>query len=90
MFMKTRLATFILLGIAVLPARAQTETTQSGSQGAVIAGDNNQVTQVINQTIINHPGRGSINRAKDKNHKGENQSINNRGNNQDRARKVKR
>jgi len=39
-----------------LPASAQV-ATQGASQGTLINGDNNQVTQVINQTIINHPSR---------------------------------
>lgn len=39
-----------------LPASAQV-ATQGANQDTLINGDNNQVTQVINQTIINHPGR---------------------------------
>jgi hypothetical protein len=51
------------IGLASLPARADTATVQGGSQNATISGDNNQVTQIINQTIINHPGRGTLNRS---------------------------
>ena len=51
-----------LLGLVHFSAQAETATVQTGTQEAVISGDNNQVIQTINQTIINHPGRGSINR----------------------------
>jgi hypothetical protein len=51
------------VGFASLPASADTATVQGGSQDATISGDNNQVTQIINQTIINHPGRGTLNRS---------------------------
>jgi hypothetical protein len=46
---------FLLVSLG-LPASAQV-ATQGASQDTLITGDNNQVTQVINQTIINHPGR---------------------------------
>ncbi|BFM40377.1 hypothetical protein [Synechocystis sp. LKSZ1] len=45
----------LLFGLG-LPASAQV-AAQGASQDTLINGDNNQVTQVINQTIINHPGR---------------------------------
>jgi hypothetical protein len=54
------------IGFISLPASADTATAQSGSQDTTISGDNNQVTQIINQTVINHPGRGALNRASGK------------------------
>lgn len=50
-------------GLIHFPVLADTATLQNGDQDAVVRGDNNQVTQIINQTIINHPGRGSLNRS---------------------------
>lgn len=52
-----------LLGAAAistlaLPAFANTATEQIGTQSTTINGDNNQVTQVINQVNISHPGLG--------------------------------
>ena len=51
-----------LLGLVHFSAQAETATVQTSTQEAVISGDNNQVIQTSNQTIINHPGLGSINR----------------------------
>ncbi|WP_107670587.1 hypothetical protein [Cyanothece sp. BG0011] len=51
-----------LLTLISIPTVAQTTTSQTGSLEANIEGDNNQVYQTINQTIINHPGKGSIQR----------------------------
>lgn len=75
-------ATF--LGLAHFPASADTAAVQSGSQDVNISGDNNQVNQTINQTIINHPGRGSLNRSdgnrKNKTQNTEESDRNNNGN----------
>ncbi|ACB50926.1 hypothetical protein cce_1576 [Crocosphaera subtropica ATCC 51142] len=51
-----------LLTLLPIPTVAQTTTSQTGSLEANIEGDNNQVYQTINQTIINHPGKGSVQR----------------------------
>lgn len=53
-----------LLGMVNLPSLAQTTTSQTGSLDATVNGDNNQVDQTINQTIIyqNNPGMGTIRR----------------------------
>lgn len=50
-----------LVGLFHLPAQADTANVQSSSQDAAISGDNNQITQVNNQVIINAPNRGSVN-----------------------------
>jgi hypothetical protein len=71
------------IGFISLPASADTATGQSGSQDATISGDNHQVTQIINQTIINHPGRGTLNRSPGKKKdetQYENNESRNRGN----------
>lgn len=60
------LASFTLLGLANFPSLAQTTTTPTGNQEATVSGTNNQIYQTINQTIINHPGLGSINRNQNK------------------------
>jgi hypothetical protein len=72
-----------VLSLVHLPVRADTETLQNGAQDVNIDGDNNQVNQVINQTIINHPGRGSLNRPDQKtgkNQQANESESNNRGN----------
>lgn len=51
-----------LLGLVNFPVFAQTTTSQTGNLEATVSGENNQVYQTINQTIINHPGIGSIRR----------------------------
>ncbi|MDJ0658703.1 MAG: hypothetical protein QNJ42_04355 [Crocosphaera sp.] len=51
-----------LLSCLTFPSFAQTTTSQTGSIEANVEGDNNQLYQTIHQTIINHPGKGSINR----------------------------
>lgn len=61
--MKKLNGAFSLLGAAAFstfafPAFADTATGQIGTQSATINGDNNQVTQVINQVNISHPGLG--------------------------------
>ena len=48
----------VALSVIALPAIADTATDQIATQEAIINGDNNQVTQVINQITIEHPGRG--------------------------------
>ncbi len=53
---------FTLLSLFHPPILAQTATSQTGSIEATINGENNQVYQTINQTIINHPGKGAIRR----------------------------
>ncbi len=58
----------VLMGVLVLPAYAQTPS-QSGAQDAVITGDNNQVNQVINQTIIYRMGKPKNFKVKDKEEK---------------------
>jgi hypothetical protein len=45
----------IFIGLTPFPALSDGGSGQGGSQGVVISGNNNQVTQVINQTIINRP-----------------------------------
>lgn len=55
------LVSAVLLGFMSFPAQAQTAPNQGASQDATISGDNNQVTQVINQTIIVRPNPGVIN-----------------------------
>ncbi|MEM8779635.1 MAG: hypothetical protein AAGF26_12335 [Cyanobacteria bacterium P01_G01_bin.49] len=55
-----------LSGILNLPSFAQTTTSQIGNLEATVSGENNQVYQTINQTIINHPGRGSVRRNSEK------------------------
>ncbi|MDJ0730941.1 MAG: hypothetical protein QNJ33_13200 [Crocosphaera sp.] len=52
----------ILLSLIASPSVAQTTTSQTGSIEATVVGENNQVYQTIHQTIINHPGKGSIQR----------------------------
>lgn len=59
--MKKLNGAFGLLGAAAIstvafPAFADTTAGQIGTQSATINGDNNQVTQVINQVNISHPG----------------------------------
>lgn len=49
---------FVVLSVVAFPAAADTATEQVGVQEAIINGDNNQVTQVINQITVEHPGRG--------------------------------
>ena len=56
------LLAFSLLGLLNTPIFAQTTTSQIGSIEATVNGENNQVYQTINQTIINHPGKGAIRR----------------------------
>jgi hypothetical protein len=51
----------LLIGLTPLPARSDSFPAQGGSQGIVINGNNNQVTQVINQTIINRPNNSRPN-----------------------------
>ncbi|MDJ0598832.1 MAG: hypothetical protein QNJ37_08345 [Crocosphaera sp.] len=51
-----------LLSLISIPTVAQTTTTQTGSIEANVEGNNNQLYQTIHQTIINHPGKGSIQR----------------------------
>ncbi|MDJ0843265.1 hypothetical protein [Crocosphaera sp.] len=51
-----------LLSCLTFPSLAQTTTSQTGSIEANVQGNNNQLYQTIHQTIINHPGKGSINR----------------------------
>ncbi len=58
-----------LLSLVSSPTVAQTTTSQTGSIEATIDGDNNQVYQTINQTIINHPGKGSLQRNQGNNQK---------------------
>jgi hypothetical protein len=71
-------------GLIHFPVLADTATLQNGDQDAVVSGDNNQVTQIINQTIINHPGRGSLNRSdnnkKDRTQHSTESEFENRGN----------
>ncbi|MEA5510356.1 hypothetical protein VB715_11330 [Crocosphaera sp. UHCC 0190] len=58
-------------GLTNMPIFAQNTTSQTGNLEATVSGENNQVYQTINQTIITHPGMGSIRRnsSQDKNHK---------------------
>lgn len=72
-----------LVSFIHLPTLAETATSQNGTQSATITGTNNQLYQVINQTIINHPGRGLVNRdeKKDKIKKNNNQSSTHRDRN---------
>lgn len=59
------LVSAVLLGFMHFPVQAQTAPNQGASQDATVSGDNNQVTQVINQTIIIRPNRGVLNRLDD-------------------------
>ncbi|OKH18991.1 hypothetical protein NIES593_21550 [Hydrococcus rivularis NIES-593] len=78
------LVSVTFIGLTQLPVRSDTTAIQNGAQDANISGDNNQVTQIINQTIINHPGRGSLNRSDPKKGKKDERSqareFENRGN----------
>ena len=56
-----------LVGLNPLPLVAQTEVIQTSDQEATIYGDNNQVIQIVEQTTVNHPGRGSLRRANPQN-----------------------
>ncbi|WP_404785151.1 hypothetical protein [Altericista sp. CCNU0014] len=38
--------------LSLLPLSAQAQLTVNATQNAAISGDNNQITQVVNQTII--------------------------------------
>jgi hypothetical protein len=69
-----------LIGFVHFPAQADTANLQNSDPDAVISGDNNQVTQIINQTIINHPGRGSLNRSDNMKKDKTQNSEDNRGN----------
>ena len=60
---KVGLLGFTLLGFFHSPILSQTNTSQIGSIDATVNGGNNQVYQTINQTIINHPGKGAIQRS---------------------------
>ena len=55
------LVTATLIGLSSLPALAQTADTQTSYQNATISGENNQVIQITEQTIINYPESGSNN-----------------------------
>lgn len=48
------------------PTYAATESVQNVYQNASVSGSNNQVYQIINQTIINNPKRGVNERDKKK------------------------
>lgn len=48
----------VALSMIAFLAIADTATDQIATQEAIINGDNNQVTQVINQITIEHPGQG--------------------------------
>lgn len=74
----------LVIGLAPIPIRAEIVPAQGGSQGVVINGNNNQVTQVINQTIINRPNHsnkpGWWNREdKDRKHKHKHHKRKDRG-----------
>ncbi len=53
---------FTLLALLNTSTLAQETNTQVGSFEATVNGKNNQVYQTINQMIINHPGKGKIQR----------------------------
>ncbi|MDJ0510624.1 MAG: hypothetical protein QNJ64_15420 [Crocosphaera sp.] len=53
---------FTLLSLFNTSIFAQKNTSQIGSIEANVNGGNNQIYQTINQTIINHPGKGVIQR----------------------------
>ncbi|EAZ88584.1 hypothetical protein [Crocosphaera chwakensis] len=72
--MRRKISHIVLISISLLtlspvPTFAQTTTSQTGSIEGTVNGDNNQVYQTINQTIINHPGKGSIQRNQGNNQK---------------------
>ncbi|ACK66314.1 hypothetical protein PCC8801_2295 [Rippkaea orientalis PCC 8801] len=56
------LITIALFGTIGVPSFAQNTSSQTAGMEATVSGSNNQVNQTINQTIINHPGVGSVNR----------------------------
>jgi hypothetical protein len=56
------IAAALALSFVSTAAHAQT-TDQTAAQGATVTGDNNQVTQVINQTIYTNSGRGPSRRV---------------------------
>ncbi|AFY76481.1 MAG: hypothetical protein IGR93_01040 [Hydrococcus sp. C42_A2020_068] len=75
------LVSVTFIGLTQFPVRSDTTAIQNGAQDANISGDNNQVTQIINQTIINHPGRGSLNRSDNKkDERAQAREFENRGN----------
>jgi hypothetical protein len=45
--------------LSFIPLSAQAQLTINNTQNSAIVGDNNQVTQVINQTIIYRPQRAN-------------------------------
>ena len=53
------LFTATVMGLSGLPALAQTADNQNSYQNATISGDNNQIIQITEQTIINYPERDS-------------------------------
>ena len=53
---------FTLLALLNTSTLAQENSSQVGSVEATVNGKNNQVYQTINQMIINHPGKGKIQR----------------------------
>lgn len=59
---KIGFASAIFFSLTISHSSAQNTTSQTGSLDATVSGENNQVYQTINQTIINHPGRGAIRR----------------------------
>jgi hypothetical protein len=72
----------LFIGLTPLPALSDTASGQGASQGVVINGNNNNVTQVINQTIINRPvnNRPSWHgEDKDKRHKNKHKRKHKRG-----------
>ncbi len=63
------LVSVTLLSFINLPMLAETTASQTASLEATVNGENNQVYQTINQTIINHPGKGAIQRNQRNYHK---------------------
>jgi hypothetical protein len=63
--------------LSFAPLSAQAQLTINNTQNSAIVGDNNQVTQVINQTIIYRPQRvnnsSKSNRSFDKNNDNRNE-----------------
>jgi hypothetical protein len=84
---------FSVCAFNLVPLSAQAQLTINNTQNSAISGNNNQVTQVINQTIIYRP-RNSSNRSflrrenknKDKEDRGNRRGWNHRHREGDRER----
>ncbi|PSF37230.1 hypothetical protein C7H19_10945 [Aphanothece hegewaldii CCALA 016] len=66
------LVSTVLLSLMAWPTDAKNVIIQRINQNVSVSGNNNQVYQIINQTIINNPRRNQVNRddKKEKNNPG--------------------